>query len=148
MLSKIDFWMSLIIDPLLVLLAVFILLSLWGVSTDLLLRSIKKLFFGFQIGGVNISLIAIIFAILAFFVSLAVMKALRVRLVNNVLTKMDIDDGIKHSLSSGLSFVGFILAAIIGITVMGGNLSNLALIASALSVGIGFGLQNVINNFV
>lgn len=58
--------MSLIIDPLLVLLAVFILLSLWGVSTDLLLRSIKKLFFGFQIGGVNISLIAIIFAILAF----------------------------------------------------------------------------------
>lgn len=61
---------------------------------------------------------------------------------------MDIDDGIKHSLSSGLSFVGFILAAIIGITVMGGNLSNLALIASALSVGIGFGLQNVINNFV
>lgn len=87
-------------------------------------------------------------AILSFFVSLAVMKALRMRLVNNVLTKMDIDDGIKHSLSSGLSFVGFILAAIISITVMGGNLSNLALIASALSVGIGFGLQNVINNFV
>ena len=148
MLSKIDFWMSLIIDPLLVLLAVFVLLSLWGVSTDLLLGSIKKLFFGFQIGGVNISLLAVIFAILSFFASLAVMKALRLRLVNNVLTKMDIDDGIKHSLSSGLSFVSFILAAIIGITVMGGNLSNLALIASALSVGIGFGLQNVINNFV
>ena len=148
MLAKIDFWMSLIIDPVLVVIAVFALLSLWGVSTDLLLNSIKKLFFGFQIGGVNISLIAIIFAILAFFVSLAVVKALRVRLVNNVLSKMDIDDGIKHSLSSGISFVGFILAAIIAITVMGGNLSNLALIASALSVGIGFGLQNVINNFV
>ena len=148
MLAKIDFWMSLIIDPVLMVIAVFALLSLWGVSTDLLLNSIKKLFFGFQIGGVNISLIAIIFAILAFFVSLAVVKALRVRLVNNVLNKMDIDDGIKHSLSSGISFVGFILAAIIAITVMGGNLSNLALIASALSVGIGFGLQNVINNFV
>ena len=148
MLSKIDFWMSLIIDPMLVLLVAFVLLSLWGVSTDLLLRSIKKLFFGFQVGGVNISLIAIIFAILAFFISLAAVKALRGRLVNNVLAKMDIDDGIKHSLSSGFSFVGFILAAIIAITVMGGNLSNLALIASALSVGIGFGLQNVINNFV
>ena len=148
LLSKIDFWMSLIIDPFLVLFVTFILLSLWGVSTDLLLQSIKKLFFGFQVGGVKISLISIIFAILAFFISLAAVKALRGRLVNNVLSKMDIDDGIKHSLSSGFSFVGFILAAIIGITVMGGNLSNLALIASALSVGIGFGLQNVINNFV
>ena len=148
MLSKIDFWMSLIIDPMLVLLVAFVLLSLWGVSTDLLLRSIKKLFFGFQVGGVNISLIAIIFAILAFLISLAAVKALRGRLVNNVLSKMDIDDGIKHSLSSGFSFVCFILAAIIAITVIGGNLSNLALIASALSVGIGFGLQNVINNFV
>ena len=147
-LSKIDFWMNLVVDPLLILLAIFVLLSLWGVSTDLLLRSVNKLLFGFQVGGVNISLIAIVFAILSFFVSLAVMKTLRVRLVNNVLTKMDIDDGIKHSLSSGLSFVGFILATIIAITVMGGNLSNLALIASALSVGIGFGLQNVINNFV
>lgn len=148
MLSKIDFWMNLIIDPILVLTMIFVLLSLWGVSTDLLMQSVKKLFFGFQVGGVNISLIAIIFAILAFFVSLAVVKALRNRLVNNVLAKMDIDDGIKHSLSSGFSFVGFILAAIIAITVMGGNLGNLALIASALSVGIGFGLQNVINNFV
>lgn len=146
--SKIDFWSNLIIDPLFVLFGIFVLLGLWGVSTDILLQSSKKILMGFTVGGVEISPVAILFGIVSFFVALAVVKAIRVRLVNNVLEKMDIDEGIKHSLASGFGFVGFIIAAVIGITMMGGNLSNLALIASALSVGIGFGLQNIINNFV
>lgn len=146
--SKIDFWSNLIIDPLFVLFGIFILLGLWGVSTDILLQSSKKILMGFTVGGVEISPLAIILGIVSFFVALAVVKAIRVRLVNNVLEKMDIDEGIKHSLASGFGFIGFIIAAVIGISMMGGNLSNLALIASALSVGIGFGLQNIINNFV
>ena len=58
------------------------------------------------------------------------------------------DEGIKHSLSSGIGFVGFIISILLAITVMGADLTNLAVIAGALSVGIGFGLQNIINNFV
>ena len=146
--SKIDFWSNLVIDPLFILFGIFMVLSIWGVSTDILLQSTKKILVGFKVGEVEISPLAIIMGFVAFFIALAVVKAMRVRLVNNVLAKMDIDDGIRHSLASGFGFVGFIIAAIIAIIVMGGNLSNLALIASALSVGIGFGLQNVINNFV
>ncbi len=146
--SKIDFWSNLVIDPLFILFGIFMVLSIWGVSTDILLQSTKKILVGFKVGEVEISPLAIIMGFVAFFIALAVVKAMRIRLVNNVLAKMDIDDGIRHSLASGFGFVGFIIAAIIAIIVMGGNLSNLALIASALSVGIGFGLQNVINNFV
>lgn len=146
--SKIDFWSNLVIDPLFILFGIFMVLSIWGVSTDILLQSAKKILLGFKVGEVEISPLAIIMGLVAFFIALAVVKAMRVRLVNNVLAKMDIDDGIRHSLASGFGFVGFIIAAMIAIIVMGGNLSNLALIASALSVGIGFGLQNVINNFV
>lgn len=146
--SKIDFWSNLVIDPLFVLFGIFMVLSIWGVSTDILLQSAKKILLGFKVGEVEISPLAIMMGLVSFFIALAVVKAMRIRLVNNVLAKMDIDDGIRHSLASGFGFVGFIIAAIIAIIVMGGNLSNLALIASALSVGIGFGLQNVINNFV
>ena len=146
--SKIDFWSNLVIDPLFILFGLFMVLSIWGVSTDILLQSAKKILLGFKVGEVEISPLAIIMGLASFFIALAVVKAMRIRLVNNVLAKMDIDDGIRHSLASGFGFVGFIIAAIIAIIVMGGNLSNLALIASALSVGIGFGLQNVINNFV
>ena len=61
---------------------------------------------------------------------------------------MDIDDGIKHSLISGISFVGFIISCLLAIIAVGVDLTNLAFIAGALSVGIGFGLQDVIKNLV
>ena len=145
---SIDFWTNMIMDPVFIIIGVFFILSVWGVSTDLLLQSLKKLLTGFKIGGVNISLIAIALGIIAFFASLALFKALRTRFFNQVLNKMSIDDGIRHSLSAGLGFFSFVLATIIAIVIMGGDLTNLAIIASALSVGIGFGLQNIINNFV
>ena len=145
---SIDFWINMVLDPIFILLGIFLILTLWGVSTDILLQSLIKLFTGFKIGGINISLIAIALGIAAFFISLALFKTLRIRFFSQVLNKMNIDDGVRHSLSAGLSFISFVLAAIIGITIMGGDLTNLAIIASALSVGIGFGLQNIINNFV
>ena len=148
LISKVDFWLMLVADPLFIIITILILLSIWGVSTDLLLQSCKKILFGFNVGGVEISIISIILGILVFFVTLGVVKALRRRFVANVLDKMEIDEGIKHSMASGISFVGVIIAALLAILVMGGNLNNLALIAGALSVGIGLGLQDIVNNFV
>lgn len=146
--SKIDFWSSLLIDPLFALTALFVILALWGVPTDVLTSMVYRLFTGFTIGGVHISLISIVLGILSFFVVITVIKSLRRRLEDNVLTRMDIDEGIKHSLSSGFSFLGYVIAALLAIAIMGGSLTNFALVAGALSVGIGLGLQNIVNNFV
>jgi small-conductance mechanosensitive channel len=59
-----------------------------------------------------------------------------------------IDPGLKDSISTTVSYVGFILAAILALSYAGINLANVALVAGALSVGIGFGLQSIVNNFV
>ena len=147
-LRKLKFWSGLIIDPLLVITIILMLMNLWGVSTDILLQTIINLLTGFTVGGVKISIVAIVMGIIAFLLLVAIVRKLKRRLMDNVLSKMDMDDGIKHSLASGFGFLGFIIAALISFAIMGGNLTNFALIAGALSVGVGLGLQNVVNNFV
>lgn len=145
---KIDFWVGLVIDTLFIIMISITLLSLWGVPRAVLFDWIRKLLFGFNIGGIELSIISIALGITVFIATIAVFRVLKRRLLNNILSKMDIEDSIKYSLASGFGFIGFILAGIFAIVVMGGNLTSLALIAGALSLGIGLGLQNIVNNFV
>lgn len=148
LLSKADFLMTLLVTPLLLMFLAYSLLRLWGMSGTFMLQGVKKLVFGFQVGGINISLISIITGLLVFLISLTVVRIMKNRLSNNLLNRINMDEGIKHSLISGISFTGFIISAILAIVAMGVDLSNLAVIAGALSVGIGFGLQDVIKNLV
>ncbi len=146
--EKMDFWLKVIINPAIILVGIFMLLNLWGLPGDFMLSAVRKLLFGFKIGGIQISLIAIALGIGVFFGSLTVMRIIKKHLAENVLPKIDMDDGVKHSLISGVSFIGFIISALLGIISIGIDLTSLAFIAGALSVGIGFGLQDVIKNLV
>lgn len=147
-LNKIDFWLRTIVNPTMLLVLIFILLNLWGLPADFILQLVKKLLFGFKIGGIQISLIAIAMGIVVFFVSLTFVRIIKKRLAENVLSKIDMDDGIRHSLISGVGFVGFIISTLLAIIAVGIDLTSLAFIAGALSVGIGFGLQDAIKNLV
>ncbi|MDD9916689.1 MAG: mechanosensitive ion channel [Rhodospirillaceae bacterium] len=69
-------------------------------------------------------------------------------LTERILPETQIDAGLQHSLSAGFGYVGIVIAAMLGVSAVGLDLTNIALIAGALSVGIGFGLQNIVNNFV
>lgn len=146
--GKMEFWLRAFVNPIFTLVLIFSLLNLWGLPGDFMLQAASKLLFGFKIGGIEISIIAIVLGIAVFFGSLTVMRFLRVHLANNVLSKIDMDDGVRHSLVSGFSFLGFIVSILLAIIAIGIDLTNLAFIAGALSVGIGFGLQDVIKNLV
>ncbi len=54
----------------------------------------------------------------------------------------------RASIRTGVGYLGIILAVIVALSYVGLNLQNVAIVAGALSVGIGFGLQSIINNFV
>jgi len=64
------------------------------------------------------------------------------------MARSHVDLGVRNSVKTGIGYLGVGLAAIVGVSAAGIDLSNLALVASALSVGIGFGLQNIVSNFV
>ena len=93
-------------------------------------------------------MIAFAVGLAVFFGSLKIFKIIKNKIAENVLAEIDMDDGIKHSLISGFSFISFILSSLLAVIAIGIDLTNLAFIAGALSVGIGFGLQDVIKNLV
>ncbi len=115
---------------------------------DILLQSAKKVLTGFYIGGMKISLVSIFMGIAAFLVSLFAFKMIKNSFQTGNLSKVEMDPGVRNSLVAGIGFLGIIISLLIALVVMGGSLKGLALIAGALSLGAGLGLQNVVNNFV
>lgn len=104
--------------------------------------------FGFEVGQVEISLAMLLLALLAIYLSMQVSWVLRAVLDTQIFphTKMDrgISDAIKKLLHYFLVFVGFLLA----MSLAGIEMRNFAVLAGAFGIGIGFGLQNIVNNFV
>ena len=70
------------------------------------------------------------------------------RIKPGILAETRIDKGVQDSIRKGASYAGYILAIGFALTAAGVDFSNLALIAGALGVGIGFGLQAIVNNFI
>lgn len=103
---------------------------------------------GATVGGVRIAPLNILGAIVAFTVGIIATRFLQRRLDAHFIEKLQIDRGLKNSIRTGIGYLGGLVVVIFAIGLLGLDLSNLALIASALSVGIGFGLQNIVQNFV
>ena len=58
------------------------------------------------------------------------------------------DRGARDALVTVVGYTGFSISALVGLSISGVNITGIAVVAGALSVGIGFGLQAIANNFV
>jgi len=143
-----QFWCGFLVDVVLFLPLAYALLIFYGLSPDLLNLWLKRIFTGIPVGNVTISLVDIILAIVVFVVGLVVSGWIRRRLAQRILTHTQMDIGVRESIASGVGYVGIVIAILLAIATLGLDLTQLALIASALSVGIGFGLRTVVENFV
>ena len=143
-----NFWIGLGVDAVLVLAAAPALLILAGFDAAAARDLFMRAFVGFRVGGVVISLTDILLAICAFVAILGATRLLQAGLQRGPLAHSRMDLGVQNSLVTLFGYAGLIFAAATALSVAGFDLSNLALIAGALSVGIGFGLQSVVNNFV
>jgi small-conductance mechanosensitive channel len=100
------------------------------------------------IGQVSVSAGGILLFGLSVWVSFWLAKTVRLILQDEVMPKMDLPRGVGNSIST-LTYYAMIMGGIFfALAAAGFELSQLALVVGALGVGIGLGLQNVVNNFV
>ena len=102
----------------------------------------------FRIGHVAISPGALLGAVALLLIGLAATRAVRGWLETRYLPKTRLDVGLRSSATSAVTYAGAAVAGLTAFAYLGVSLSQMALFAGALSVGIGFGLQSIIGNFV
>ncbi|WP_160010675.1 mechanosensitive ion channel family protein [Rhizobium sp. 18055] len=125
-----------------------LILLLWGFHVQDLQLIAYRLLTEVRLGGISISLIGILTGILLFAGCYLLTRWVQRWLDNNVMARSHVDLGVRNSVKTGIGYLGVGIAALIGVSAAGIDLSSFALVASALSVGIGFGLQNIVSNFV
>jgi small-conductance mechanosensitive channel len=133
---------------LLYLLAWVAVLAPFGASTDDIFRRFTATDFVVRLGLVAISPGAILGGVALFAAGLFITRAVRRWLEVRYLPKTDLDIGLRTSLAAGVTYLGAFIAILVAFAYLGLSVAQIALFASALSVGIGFGLQAIIGNFV
>ena len=146
--SPIFVWTLLLIDVALFSTVVVFLVPLWGGRWDNIVERIGWALSGVQIGGRSFAPADVLTGIAVFVVLIMVVRFLQRFIDHRVLKQTRMDVGVRNAINTGIGYAGFVLAALIGIDTAGIDLSGLAIIAGALSVGIGFGMQSIVNNFV
>lgn len=125
-----------------------LLLVQWGFSGADIRDWVKSALFGFEIGSFHISLVRLLLGIALFMALLFATRVIQRRLRESILLPPKMDAGIANSIDMAVGYAGTALAAIIAVSYAGFDITSLAIVAGALSVGIGFGLQSIVNNFV
>ena len=121
---------------------------IWGARENDLREIWGTVMRGVSFGDTVISPSDVLLLVIVFLLGIGLTRLIQGMLKQTVLPKTKIDIGGRNAITSGIGYIGIFLAAVVAITSVGINLSSLAVVAGALSVGIGFGLQNIVSNFV
>ncbi|WP_372469468.1 DUF3772 domain-containing protein [Xanthomonas dyei] len=141
--------LSAVVRVVLILLGIAALITPYGANLSAVTGWAENVSHGIYLSDeLTITPAAALRALLVFVLGLGVVQVVQQWLLNTYLPKTELDAGARNSISTVARYLGWLVVVVWGLTALGLDLKRLALVLSALSVGIGFGLQAITQNFV
>jgi len=137
-----------VVRAVLVLIVIALALGRWEIATADLVDTLRGITLGIRIGDFTISFGSLLGAIALFLVIAALTRLIQRWLEREVMPYTAIEPSLQLSIVTVLGYIGIIFAVVVGLAEIGIDPQKIALVAGALSVGIGFGLQSIVSNFV
>ncbi len=104
--------------------------------------------FGVKWGKINISISDIVLLAVAVWLTFLTSRFIRFVLEEDVYPRMDLGGGVSYAVSTVVHYLFLTIGFLLAFVALGVRLSEFAVLAGAVGIGLGFGLQNIINNFV
>jgi potassium-dependent mechanosensitive channel len=137
-----------LLRALLVLAAIFLVIGTLTASTFDISSVLDPSALSIQLGETRIRFADIFGAFFILLIGIAVTRVLYGWLSRDILPRTELETSLQNSIATIAGYVGVIVAISLALGRLGVNLENIALVAGALSIGIGFGLQAIVSNFV
>jgi potassium efflux system protein len=123
-------------------------LNFFGLRTPLIMATAEGLRANLTIGSLSISLQQVLVFLVTVFAAFALSHFLRFLLEEDIYYNWHLARGIPQAISTMVHYALLLLGFFVGLAVLGVDLTKVTILAGAFTVGVGFGLQTVINNFV
>jgi small-conductance mechanosensitive channel len=141
-------WSRLLVNLVLWMGTALMLLQVWNTDEDITADIVDYFTQGFQVAGLTIVPLHLLSAILILVLMLTLIAWVKGRLNSKWLVNSRMEPNAQQALVASFGYVAAAIAILVALTFAGISLTHLTIVAGALSVGLGFGLQNIVNNFV
>jgi len=120
----------------------------WGARQTVLLHGVQILSRPIQIGSIRFSLVGFVYAFFILLMTRTAARFWRHILERKILVDSGLEAGVQESVTSITVYLLWAVGIVIALTALGFSTTSLTVALGALGVGLGFGLQNIFNNFV
>ena len=129
---------------------VTVVLSVWGVDPPQAWSRLQGILATglFAVNETRVTLKSVLTFIFILAVAVAISRAIRRLLATQIFPRAQVDKGVQHALATIINYVILLTALFMGFSAIGFDLTTLKVVAGAVGLGIGFGLQNIAANFV
>jgi len=147
--SHTSLWLTIRIGQLAWLLSLgIVLIGVWGGQRAILLRIYQVLTHPITIGKMSFSVMGVFYAILVILATHVAARFWKQFFRSKFLSRSGIEEGLQRSIATISVYVLWAFGILIALHVFGLNTASLAVAFGAIGIGIGFGLQNIVNNLV